>query len=168
MAKYRAESKLELVHGDFCGPVTPATPGGKRYFFLLVDDLRRYMWVVLLATKDEALATFIAFKTRAKAEAGRKLGTLRTDRGGEFTGRDFINHCIKQGVQRHLTAPYTSEQNGVVERRNQTVMRMARSMLKAMSVPNWLWGGGCHHCSLHPKLICHSKRGRSNTVRGMA
>jgi hypothetical protein len=99
MAKYRAESKLELVHGDFCGPVTPATPGGKRYFFLLVDDLRRYMWVVLLATKDEALATFITFKTRAEAEAGRKLGTLRTDRGGEFTRRDFINHCIKQGVQ---------------------------------------------------------------------
>jgi hypothetical protein len=36
MAKFRAEEKLELVHGDLCGHVTPVTPGGKRYFFLLV------------------------------------------------------------------------------------------------------------------------------------
>jgi hypothetical protein len=34
VAKFHVEEKLELVHGDLCGPVTPATPGGKRYFFL--------------------------------------------------------------------------------------------------------------------------------------
>jgi hypothetical protein len=46
-------------------------------------------------------------------------------------------------VQRHLTAPYTPEQNGIIKRRNQSVLRMACSMLKAMSMPNWfLWGGG--------------------------
>jgi transposase InsO family protein len=140
VAKFRAEEKLELVHGDLCGPVTPATPGGKRYFFLLVDDVSRYMWFVLLATKDEALAAFTAFQARAEAEVGRKIGTLRTDRGGEFTPRSFADHCTKQGMQRHLTAPYTPEQNGVVERRNQSVMRMARSMMKAMSMPSWFWG----------------------------
>jgi hypothetical protein len=43
VAKFRTEEKLELVHGDLCGPVTPATPGGKRYFFLLVNDVSRYM-----------------------------------------------------------------------------------------------------------------------------
>jgi transposase InsO family protein len=74
---------------------------------------------VLLVTKDEALAAFNAFQARAKVEAGRKIGTLRTDRGGEFTARSFTDHCTKQGMQRHLTAPYTPEQNGVVERRNQ-------------------------------------------------
>ena len=44
---------MELVHGDLCGPVTPATPGGWR-FFLLVDDVSRYMWAVLLDTKATA------------------------------------------------------------------------------------------------------------------
>jgi hypothetical protein len=57
------------MHGDLCGPVTPATPGGRRYFLLLVDDLSRYMWVVVLGSKGEA-------------ECGRKLRVLRTDNGG--------------------------------------------------------------------------------------
>jgi transposase InsO family protein len=109
VAKFHAEEKLELVHEDLCGPVMPATPGGKRYFFLLVDDVSHYMWLVLLATKDEALVAFTAFHARAEVEAGRKIGTLHTDRGGEFTTRNFTDHCTKQGMQRHLTAPYTPE-----------------------------------------------------------
>jgi hypothetical protein len=47
-AAYRAQNQLELVHGDLCGPVTPATPAGNRYILLLVDDATRFMWVVLL------------------------------------------------------------------------------------------------------------------------
>jgi hypothetical protein len=46
---------LELVHGDLCGPISPATPAGNRYFLLLVDDYSRFMWVKLLRTKDEAV-----------------------------------------------------------------------------------------------------------------
>jgi hypothetical protein len=34
-----------------------------------------------------------------------------------------------------LTAPFTPQQNGVVERRNRTVMEMARSIMKSMKVP---------------------------------
>lgn len=132
--------KLELIHGDLCGPVAPTTPSGNRFFFLLVDDLSRYMWVALLSSKDGAMAAFLNFQARVEAETGRKVGTLCTDRGGEFTARAFIKHCCKAGIQQHLTAPYTPEQNGVVERRNQTIMGMARSMLKAMNLPGRLWG----------------------------
>jgi hypothetical protein len=57
---------LVLVHGDLCGPVTLVTPGRKRYFFLLVDDVSRYMWLVLLAMKDEALSVFTAFQAQLK------------------------------------------------------------------------------------------------------
>jgi transposase InsO family protein len=118
----------------------PATPIGRRYFFLLIDDLSRFMWLVLLNTKDEATTMFKTFQARVEAEAGRKLCTLRTNHGGEFTAHNFLDHCIEHGIQHHLTALYTSEQNGVVERQNQSVMGMARSMLKATSMPDWLWG----------------------------
>jgi hypothetical protein len=67
---------LELVHGDLCCPVTPATPSSNQFFFLLVDDLSRYMWLTLMKTKDQAMTTFMAFQARAEAEAERKLGTL--------------------------------------------------------------------------------------------
>jgi transposase InsO family protein len=119
VAKYHTEEKLELVHGDLCGPVMPVTPRAKRYFYLLVDDVSRYMWLVLLAMKDKALSVFTVFQVRVEVEPGRKIGTLCTDHGRKFTARSFVEHCSKQGVQRHLTTPYTPEQNGVVERRNQ-------------------------------------------------
>jgi hypothetical protein len=35
----------------------------------------------------------------AEAKVGRKIGTFRTDHGGEFTMHSFIEHCSKQGVQ---------------------------------------------------------------------
>jgi hypothetical protein len=53
-SSFRAKERLELVHGDLCGLVTPATPGGRRYFLLLIDDISRYMWVVVLGSKGEA------------------------------------------------------------------------------------------------------------------
>jgi transposase InsO family protein len=81
---------------------------------------------------------------RAEAEAGRKLGTLHTDRDSEFTMHRFIEHCVEHGVQRHFTAPYSPKQNGVVERRNQSVMGMARSMLKGMNMPSKFWGEAVH------------------------
>jgi transposase InsO family protein len=49
-------------------------------------------------------------------------------------------YCANKGVVRHLTAPYSSQQNGVVERRNQTIVGMARSMLKSKKMPAAFWG----------------------------
>lgn len=65
---------------------------------------------------------------------------LRTDRGGEFTSVEFGRYCAEKGVERHLTAPYSPQQNGVMERRNQTIVGIARSMLKAKDMPAAFWG----------------------------
>ena len=139
-SKYRAAHSLQLVHADVCRPITPETPGRKKLFLLVVEDKSRYMWLVLLSSKDQAGDVIQRLQARVEVEARRKLGTLRTNRGGEFTSRTFMEYCAEKGVQRHLTAPYTPQQNGVVERHNQTVLGMARSMLKAMHVPGRFWG----------------------------
>ena len=60
-AKYRVGNVLELVHGDLCGPIAPATHGGRRYL-LLVDDCNRYMWLHLLTSKDDAAAAIKRFQ----------------------------------------------------------------------------------------------------------
>lgn len=142
---YRASTLLELVHGDLCGPLTPSTSAGNKYIFVLIDDCSRYMWTVLMKEKGEAFEKFKAFKSRVEAEAKMKIQTFRTDRGGEFTSRAFNAFCESEGIKRHLTAPYSPQQNGVVERRNRTLMEMTRSCLKHMSVPNYLWGEGVRH-----------------------
>ena len=118
MAKYRAADAFELVHDDLCGPITPGTNGARRYFLLLVDDCNRYMWLQLLTSKDEAAAAIKNFKMHAEAESGKKLHVLRTDRGGEFTSVEFAACYADQGVVRHHIAPYSPQQNSVVERRN--------------------------------------------------
>jgi transposase InsO family protein len=129
-SSFRAKERLELMHGDLCGPVTPVTPGGRRYFLLLVDDLSRYMWVVVLGSKREAADAIRRAQAAAEAECGRKLCVMRTDNGGEFTVAEFTSYCVDEGVQHHYSAPYSPQQNGVVERCNQTVVGMARALLK--------------------------------------
>jgi transposase InsO family protein len=139
-AKFRAEEPLKPVHADLCGAISPPTPAGRRYFLLLVDDYSRYMWLTLLAAKDEAATALKRFQAEAQTEGRCRLRTLRTDRGGEFTSAALAAHFADTGVKRHLTAPYAPQQNGVVERRNQTVVGMARSMMKAKKMPNYFWG----------------------------
>jgi hypothetical protein len=53
-ARRWADSVLELIHGDLCGPIALAIPSGNKYFVLLVDDLSHFMWIWLLSTKDQA------------------------------------------------------------------------------------------------------------------
>lgn len=139
-AKFRAAEPLELVHADLCGPITPATLQGNCYFMLLVDDASRYMWITLMPTKDGAAQAIKHFKAGAEVQADRKLRTFRTDRGGEFNSNKLAHYFADHGVERHLTAPYSAQQNGVVERRNQTVVGTARSMMKAKGMPSFFRG----------------------------
>jgi hypothetical protein len=128
------------VHGDLCGSVTPATPGGRRYFLLLIDDLSRYMWVVVLGSTGEAADVIGRAQATAEAECGRKLCVLRTDNGGKFTTAKFTLYCTDEGVQCHYSTLYNPQQNGIVERRNQTVVGMARALLKQRRMPAVFWG----------------------------
>jgi len=136
VSSYRAEKCLELVHADLCGHITPKTVGGASYFLLVVDDHSRYMWVEMLKSKDQALECFKKIKLRAEMESDGKLKALRTDRGGEFVSNMFSVFCSEGGIKHFTTTPYSPQQNGVVERRNQTVIEMARCMLKSMNVPS--------------------------------
>ena len=66
----------------------------------------------------------------AEAVIKEKLRCARSDRGGEFLSTEFKNYCEENGILRQLTTPHTPQQNVVVERRNQTIMGLLRSMLK--------------------------------------
>ncbi|KAG6494785.1 hypothetical protein ZIOFF_042546 [Zingiber officinale] len=103
------------------------------------------MWVFLLAAKNDAFQAFKKFKVLTENKTGYKIRTLRTDRGGEFLSTEFTRFCGNEGIERHLTAPYTPQQNGVVERRNRTVMAMARSLLKGTHMPARFWGEAVRH-----------------------
>lgn len=85
--QWRASTKLELIHVDVCGPISPASNSSKRYFLCLIDDFSRKAWVYLLAEKSEALHHFKCFKNMVEKESGMKIKCLKSDRGGEFLNR---------------------------------------------------------------------------------
>jgi transposase InsO family protein len=97
------------------------------------------MWVVILGSKGEAANAIRRAQAATEAECGRKLRVLRTDNGGEFMAVEFTSYYADEGVQRHYSAPYSPQQNGVVERRNQTVVGMARALLKQRGMPVVFW-----------------------------
>jgi hypothetical protein len=61
------------MHSDLCGPVTPATPRGRCFFLLLINDMSRYMWAVLLDTK--AVAAYQCLLHPRAEELHHQLGT---------------------------------------------------------------------------------------------
>lgn len=101
--------------------------------------------VYFLHNKSEALNAFKSFCSLVERGPSKKVRVLRTDRGEEFMSNEFNDYCEKTEIKRHFTAPYTPQQNGVVERRNRTVVEMSRSCLKDMKLPSFLWGEAVRH-----------------------
>ena len=90
--------------------------------------------------KSQALSHFQKFKLLVEAEKGAKIQCLLTDRGGEFNSNEFTSFCVSHGIKRQLTAPYSPQKNGVVERKIRTIMSLVRSMLKEKQLPRDLCG----------------------------
>lgn len=123
-SSFRAFEPLELIYANICGPITPPTLGGSRYFLLIIDNYSHLMWVAMLKQNSNAFVAFKCFKTLVEIEKGVKIKNFISNIRGEFTFDEFDNYYVSQDIKRQLTAPYSPQQNGVVERKNQTVMYM--------------------------------------------
>ncbi|KAK8947207.1 hypothetical protein KSP39_PZI006814 [Platanthera zijinensis] len=143
-ATWRATRPLELVHADIWGPATTPTWSQNRFYLLLIDDFSRMCWIYFLPHKSDAFQTFCHFKALVENEIDHKIKCLRTDRGGEFLSTEFNQFCESRGIKRHLTVPYCPQQNGVVERKNRTVVEMGKSLLQQRGLPKQFWGEAMH------------------------
>ncbi|CAL8990723.1 unnamed protein product [Prunus brigantina] len=141
---WRAQFPLELVHTDICGPMQIASMSENRYFLLFIDDYTRMAWVYFLRNKSNAFECFKKFKAMTELQSGHKVKSLRSDRGGEFMSNEFLAYCSEAGIQRQLTVTYSPQQNGVAERKNRTVIEMAKSMLHEKSLPYEFWAEAVH------------------------
>ncbi|KAK1616242.1 hypothetical protein QYE76_021759 [Lolium multiflorum] len=120
---------LELLHVDLFGPTTHASFGGKKYCLVIVDDYSRYTWVFFLKTKDETQQIFIDFATKVQREQNLLIMAIRSDNGSEFKNYTLNDFLSDEGIRHQYSAAYTPQQNGVAERKNQTLLDMARSMM---------------------------------------
>ena len=87
------------------------------------------MWVDFLKEKSKEFEKFNIFKNKVENKSRVNIKSLRSDRGGEFTCREFNIYCEEHGIRRQLSSPHTPEQNGIAERRNKSIVEATRDML---------------------------------------
>jgi transposase InsO family protein len=129
-----------FFHCDISGPFQVLSHGGHSYFITFKDDHSSLRFVFFMTNRSKALSKLKILYKLAKKETGHSMSKLRTDNGREFLSKDFQDFIQLKGIRYELTAPYTPEQNFVVERDNRTVVESARSMLYHYSMPLSFWG----------------------------
>nr|GEX08074.1 retrovirus-related Pol polyprotein from transposon TNT 1-94 [Tanacetum cinerariifolium] len=130
---------LHLLHMDLCGPMRIASINGKRYVLVIVDDYSRYTWLHFLRTKDEAPEVIKTFLKRITVLLQSPVIIIRTDNGTEFKNQVLKGYFDCVGISHQMSSVQTPQQNGVVERRNRTLVEAARTMLIFSRAPLFLW-----------------------------
>jgi transposase InsO family protein len=130
---------LELPHMDLFGPIAYLSIGGSKYGLVVVDDYSRFTWVFFLQDKSETQETLKRFLIRAQNEFELKVKKIRSDNGFEFKNLQVEEYLDEEGIKHEFSAPYTPQQNGVVERKNNTLIDMAMMMLGEYKTPKRFW-----------------------------
>ena len=131
---HRSTESLGLIHTDLRDFKSLPTRGGKKYFITFIDDYMRYCNVYLLNSKDEAITSFIKYKTEVENQLNKKIKILRSDRGREYES-PFEQFCAENGIIHQTTTPYSPQQNGIAERKNRTLKDMINAMLLTSGLP---------------------------------
>nr|GEZ04664.1 Gag-Pol polyprotein [Tanacetum cinerariifolium] len=130
---------LNTLHMDLCGPMRVQTINGKKYILVIVDDYSRFTWVKILRSKDETPKVVIKFFQQLQVGLNKTVRYICTDNGTEFVNQTLTNYYERIGIFHPKTVPKTPQQNGVVERRNRTLVEAARTMLINFKAPMFLW-----------------------------
>ncbi|CAI7796902.1 unnamed protein product [Closterium sp. NIES-54] len=92
-----------------------------------------------VAKKSEVLWEFQKWLVLVERQAKKSVLMLRSDRGGEFLGKEFTEFVDGKGIVHDLTWPYTPQQNGMAEQEMRTAVESVRMMLLHMNVPHHWW-----------------------------
>nr|GEZ68894.1 hypothetical protein [Tanacetum cinerariifolium] len=125
---FASNKPLYLLHMDLCGPMRVQNINGKRYVLVVVDDYSRYTWRV------------------------------RTDNGTKFKNKTLAKFFDEVGITQQFSAARTPQQNGVMERRNRTLVEAARTMLTFVNLPSFLWAEAiATTCFTQNRVIIHKR-----------
>ncbi|KAH9725329.1 retrovirus-related pol polyprotein from transposon RE1 [Citrus sinensis] len=133
----QTKQPLELIHADLWGPAPIISGKGYRYYLSIVDNHTRYTWIYPLTSKAETAQTFIDFKNQIEKTLNKQIKCLQTDMGREF--RPLTKFLRNNGIMFRHSCPYTSIQNGQVERKHRHIVETALTMLAQANMPLKLW-----------------------------
>nr|GEX14080.1 retrovirus-related Pol polyprotein from transposon TNT 1-94 [Tanacetum cinerariifolium] len=134
-----SKRQLQLLHMDLRGPMRVESINGKKFVLVIVDDYSRYTWTHFLRSKDETPKVLIDFLRLVQRGLHAQVRIVRTDKGAKFLNKTLHAYFASEGIQHQTSVARTPEQNGVVERRNRTLIEAPRTMLSAAKVPLFFW-----------------------------
>lgn len=135
----RAKSILERVHLDVFGPFSKTSTTKHRYYVIFFDHYSRKCWIFFMQKKDQTFRKFCEFKSLVEKESDKKVKYLRSDNYCEYVSNEFKNFCAAEGIKRELAALHNPQQNGVSERKNESIVGEVRVMLHDYGLPLHLW-----------------------------
>lgn len=134
---------FQILHADVWGPFATTSIFGHRYFLTLVDDYSRFTWIILLKNKSETKNFIINFVAYLENQFNTSLKCLKSDNGTEFvTLTDFLR---SKGIIHQRSCIETPQQNGIVERKHQHILNVARSLYFHAHIPLSLWSFCIQH-----------------------
>lgn len=95
----------------------------------------------LIVNKSEAVIKLKEFVALTKNKFGKSIKSIISDNAKEYLCDKFENYLIDNGIERQLNVPYCSEQNGVSERKNRTIVEMVCTMQSEAKLPKNFCGG---------------------------
>jgi hypothetical protein len=124
---------------DLFGPSTLASLGANKYCLVIVDDYSRYTWVYFFMHKYETQQIIKDFTNEVQHQYGQDILMIQSDNGTEFKNYTLNDFLSDEGIQHQYSSPYIPQQNSVAERKNRTLMDMARTMLAEFKSPYNFW-----------------------------
>ena len=112
---------------DLFGPVKIMSLGKKKYCLVIIDDYSRYTWVFFLFSKEEAAEIIKFFILQIEKQYSLSVKVTRSDNGTKFGNKTLDEFGMSKGIVRQFSIPRTPEQNGVVDRKNRTLIEASRT-----------------------------------------
>lgn len=131
---------MDLVHTDVCGPMQTKTPSGNRYVLTFIDDYTRFTTVYLLQNKSDVFDKLKEYIKLVQTMFMKPPKIIRSDRGTEYTDSRVVKYLKDEDTQIQYTTAYSPQQNGIAERKNRTLVEMARCMIIESKLDNSFWG----------------------------
>ncbi|GJY06078.1 retrovirus-related pol polyprotein from transposon TNT 1-94 [Tanacetum coccineum] len=127
-AKDSIQEKLYLLHMDLCGLMRIHSINGRKYILVIVDDYYLFTWVKFLRSKDEVLEFVIKFLKMIQVHLNTTVCNIRTDNGTKFVNQTLRAYYEEFGISHQTSVASTPQQNGVVKRRNHTLVEASHTI----------------------------------------
>ncbi|KAL8110097.1 hypothetical protein AgCh_025993 [Apium graveolens] len=153
------EEPLQLLHMDLFGPVNVLSISRKRFCLVIVVDFSKFSWIYFLKSKDKASEIIINHIRQVNNHPDFKVRRIRSDNGTEFKNSVMGVFCEENGILHEFSAARTPQQNGVVERKNISLIEDARTMLEESKLPTYFWAEAVNTaCYTHNIFLVNQAR----------